>query len=537
MPAGAGSYFAAFKDGGAVNFRCRVFASTIGAGPGAFRVGIANTTNATPANLIPLDLSTNTDYVLVIRYDVGSSAITNSSLWINPIFELDMNNQAIATDNPGPGIPLGTFALRQNPGIGGLKFDYLKIATTFEEVVWQSYEVFVNAGYNVIANQLDNGGNTLNEILPVVLDGTYLYKYDNDVGIYVAAYYTAASGWQPGNLTLRPGEGAFIRSPEIFNLRFKGTAHVPVLPLAPCSGYRLLSRQTNDIGTFDNIIGALPVEGEIVYIWNGVAYDRYTFTFGQWEPALPSVPVGRPLWIVLPYGPDCPGDFDSLTPPPAIIFQPQSLTVPVGAVAFLSVEATGATSYQWRLNGVSLPGEVGTSLTLDNVQSTNSGAYSVVVANVGGAIISQIATLNVSTGDLGFADNFLDRILLTTAAGVGSDSTTNSTKEPAEPDHADKAGGKSVWLAWQSPTSGIATFSTLGTGFDTLLAVYRGTNLAVLKRMASDDDSAGFYTSEVKFNVVAGVTYNIAVDGSYGASGRIILNWDLEPPLQLFLKS
>lgn len=529
LPAGAGSFFAAFKDGGSVNFRCRVFASTFGAGPGSYRVGIANTTNGTPNNLIPIDLALNTDYVLVLRYDVGSPVVTNSTLWIDPVSELDTNNQAVATDNAGAAFPLSAFAVRQNAGIGGLKFDNLKVATTFNEVAWQQYELNINSGYDVIANQLDRGDNTLEEILPAVPDGTYLHKFDNAVGIYLSAYYTTARGWDVPNLTLHPGEAAFIRSPSFFNHIFKGTARTPVLPLPPCAGFRFLSCQSNSPGTYENIVGGPLDEGTTAYIWNGVSHDTFVFTFGQWEPAAPTVPIGRAMWITLPQAAtSCPGEFDHLTPPPSIILQPQSQTLPAGTLAILSVEATGATSFQWRRNGVNLPGEVGTSLNIDNIQPTNSGAYSVVLANAGGAIVSQIAVLEVLTGDLGFADNYADRIVITGDAGTGSGSNTNATKQAAEPDHAANSGGKSVWLAWQAPASGIATFSTAGSSFDTLLAVYRGVNPGGFKHTASDDDSAGFYASEVRFNAVAGNTYDIAVDGSYGASGRIVLTWNLE---------
>ena len=48
--------------------------------------------------------------------------------------------------------------------------------------------------------------------------------------------------------------------------------------------------------------------------------------------------------------------------------------------------------------------------------------------------------------------------------------------------------------------------------------------LSNLTEVASDDDSGGFYTSQVKFNCNGGTTYSIKVDGAYGASGKIILN-------------
>ena len=44
-----------------------------------------------------------------------------------------------------------------------------------------------------------------------------------------------------------------------------------------------------------------------------------------------------------------------------------------------------------------------------------------------------------------------------------------------------------------------------------------------LKVVAADDDSGGFLTSLVAFNVTKGTQYQIAVDGFQGASGRVVL--------------
>jgi hypothetical protein len=46
--------------------------------------------------------------------------------------------------------------------------------------------------------------------------------------------------------------------------------------------------------------------------------------------------------------------------------------------------------------------------------------------------------------------------------------------------------------------------------------------------VTSDDDSGGFYTSQVQFNAIAGTNYQIAIDGFAGSSGNISLNWNLE---------
>ena len=100
LPSGLiGEYFAHFKDS-ASGFRCRVFASTNGTDGTKFRVGITKgqTGTATPV-FIATDLSLNTDYLLVIRYDAASTA---STLWLNPGSEGAIGTTAIDTVSATP---------------------------------------------------------------------------------------------------------------------------------------------------------------------------------------------------------------------------------------------------------------------------------------------------------------------------------------------------------------------------------------------------------------------------------------------------
>ncbi|HEY3132395.1 MAG TPA: immunoglobulin domain-containing protein [Acidobacteriota bacterium] len=83
---------------------------------------------------------------------------------------------------------------------------------------------------------------------------------------------------------------------------------------------------------------------------------------------------------------------------PTIISQPQSQTVSVGANVTFSVTAGGTTplSYQWRKDGANISGATNATLTLNNVQRTDAGNYTVVVSNSIGTITSTAARLNVS---------------------------------------------------------------------------------------------------------------------------------------------
>ena len=105
--------------------------------------------------------------------------------------------------------------------------------------------------------------------------------------------------------------------------------------------------------------------------------------------------------------------------------------------------------------------------------------------------------------------------------GLSLNDTLAATAEPGEPLHAGVPGGKSVWWRWQATASAQVTIDTLGSDFDTVLAVYTGDSLETLNSVAFNDDTAGLL-SEVSFNATPGTTYFVAVDGFAGASGSVL---------------
>jgi predicted esterase len=88
--------------------------------------------------------------------------------------------------------------------------------------------------------------------------------------------------------------------------------------------------------------------------------------------------------------------------PPVITLQPKDQIVPQGTNAGFGVSVSGTTpfSYQWRWEGTDLPDATNAILTFSHVELTNAGAYTVVVANVGGAVTSRLAQLSVAEGSV-----------------------------------------------------------------------------------------------------------------------------------------
>lgn len=81
--------------------------------------------------------------------------------------------------------------------------------------------------------------------------------------------------------------------------------------------------------------------------------------------------------------------------PPFILDQPDDQTLLIGGNASFNVVAggTGPFNYQWKFHGTNLPGASTDTLSLINVQTAQSGGYSVLVSSAAGSTNSEIATL------------------------------------------------------------------------------------------------------------------------------------------------
>jgi len=220
---------------------------------------------------------------------------------------------------------------------------------------------------------------------------------------------------------------------------------------------------------------------------------------------------------------------------PFFITVPTNVTALPGDNITLSVQGGGAgpLSYQWLLNGVMIAGATGTNLALINVQPSNGGSYSVNLQNAFGVTNCIPAVVVVENSPLGMSDVLNNAPTYTVSQMVGLDNNSNAVPEAGEPNHDGKGGQHPLWMVWQPKSSGIATFYSLGSGFDTVLAVY--TNplpsaliISNLVAVTADDDSGPYLTSTVQFNALSGNNYYIAVDG-YGplAAGNIVLTWSL----------
>jgi hypothetical protein len=169
------------------------------------------------------------------------------------------------------------------------------------------------------------------------------------------------------------------------------------------------------------------------------------------------------------------------------------------------------------------------------------GIYSLTARatdNRGAVRVSSAVSVRIGSLPPTLEDFFANRKTVTVATNVVLGSNVGTSKETGEPNHANDVGGRSVWIAWTAPASATAVVDTIGSSFDTTLAVYTGNAVNSLNLIAANNNigGGGNNRSRVTFDASAGTTYNIAVDGNApfaGATptGDIQLNFGMVIPL------
>ena len=133
-------------------------------------------------------------------------------------------------------------------------------------------------------------------------------------------------------------------------------------------------------------------------------------------------------------------------------------------------------------------------------------------------------------------DNFASAAVISGGSGQTSGNNIYATAQDNDPQIAGSS-GKTVWWRWTAPSSGIATFNTFNSNFNTALAVYTGSALNALTQLAFNDNAGANLNSQLSFRASAGVEYYVLIDGMSNGAGDIALQWDVLPDvdLELFL--
>jgi hypothetical protein len=180
------------------------------------------------------------------------------------------------------------------------------------------------------------------------------------------------------------GGGTVTLTSPSANSTYTAPATVSMAATATASPFQAITKVEFFQGTTKLGEDSMP---PYTYSWTSVAAGSYTLTARSSDTggyAVTSAPVNI---TVNPLA-------------PAITSQPQSRSVIAGTNVSFSVTAAGSApfTYRWRLNGTNLPGAVSSSLSLNNVQPSQAGGYSVVVSNAAGTATSSTANLTVTCG-------------------------------------------------------------------------------------------------------------------------------------------
>jgi hypothetical protein len=87
--------------------------------------------------------------------------------------------------------------------------------------------------------------------------------------------------------------------------------------------------------------------------------------------------------------------------PGNVVLSPVTQTVLVAGIATFTVTATGTSpfTYQWKKNGVDIPGKTSPTLIISPVLLSDSGFYTVAVTNAAGSTMSNVVSLIVAVPD------------------------------------------------------------------------------------------------------------------------------------------
>lgn len=121
-------------------------------------------------------------------------------------------------------------------------------------------------------------------------------------------------------------------------------------------------------------------------------------------------------------------------------------------------------------------------------------------------------------------DGFAGRKVVASLPYEDVQNTAEATVEPGEPSacFGESESGNTVWYQFTPSADSVIVADTLGSDFDTVVAVYTGTSLVDLHQVACEDDTQSSLQARVAFSAAGGTTYFVQVGGYFGDSGTLL---------------
>jgi hypothetical protein len=173
------------------------------------------------------------------------------------------------------------------------------MAQVFSVNVVGYVNVTVPAGkYKIIANQLNNGGNTIEQVISNAPGGFIVYAYNNATQSFLINGYDADFGWDDPAMVVAPGMGLFVRAPAGANANITFVGEVPQGTLNTPVGrnFSLLASQVPQAGRLQTDLGFTPQVGDIVYRYRNDRYLVSNFDEFGWDEE-PALEVGEGFYM------------------------------------------------------------------------------------------------------------------------------------------------------------------------------------------------------------------------------------------------
>jgi hypothetical protein len=149
----------------------------------------------------------------------------------------------------------------------------------------------LNVGYNLVANPLDNGTNTLSNLFPAASEGDVVFTYSG--GAFTESDFSFGS-WSVDSKVL-PGAGMFYKATAKGTNTFVGNVLTGNLTNNIPAGYSLSASQVPVADTLGNL-NFPAAEGDVVFYLRSGAYVESDYSFGSWSPDL-SPAIGEGFWV------------------------------------------------------------------------------------------------------------------------------------------------------------------------------------------------------------------------------------------------
>jgi hypothetical protein len=150
------------------------------------------------------------------------------------------------------------------------------------------------AGFNLLANPLNTGGNTVAEVIPTATDGTLLYTFNAATGFSIIQY---DGEWLPaGTTVIAPGTGFFLRLPAAATVTFVGEVPQGTLSIPLVAGFNLVGSKVPQAGKIQTDLKYTPADGDLVYTFGAAGYSIFQYD-AEWLPSEPNLAVAQGVWI------------------------------------------------------------------------------------------------------------------------------------------------------------------------------------------------------------------------------------------------